>query len=158
MAASALRRGYHSLVFDGPGQGSSLYEKRLYFRSDYEVVLKAVVDFVVDRPEVDPERIVLMGRSLGGYLAPRAATGEHRFAALIADPGMYDLGELIIGRMPKALTKGLEEEPSDEHPRRSWWHRIEERAIDEVFAGMLRDPHWREFFGSRMAAHGAKSM
>lgn len=157
-AASALRRGYNSLIFDGPGQASSLYEKRLYFRPDYEVVLKAVVDFVVDRPEVDPEQIALMGRSLGGYLAPRAATGEHRFAALIADPGLYDLGELIISHVPKALTKGLEEEPSEEDTQRSWWHKIEERAVDEIFAGMLRDPHWREFFGSRMAAHGAKSM
>jgi hypothetical protein len=31
-------------------------------------------------------------------------------------------------------------------------------AVDEVFADMLADPHRREYFGSRMATHGARSM
>jgi hypothetical protein len=31
-------------------------------------------------------------------------------------------------------------------------------AVDEVFAGMLADPHRREYYGSRMATFGANSM
>ena len=38
---------------------------------------------------MEPARIALMGISLGGYLAPRAAAFEHRLAALIADDGLY---------------------------------------------------------------------
>jgi dienelactone hydrolase len=142
-AAPALRRGYSALLFDGPGQASSLYEKRLYFRPDYEVVLKAVVDYAVSRPEVDAERIALIGRSFGGLLAPRAATGEHRFAALIADPGQYDLGEIARSSMPKDVVVMVE---------------ADDLAVDEVFAGMLADPHRREYYGSRMATFGANSM
>src|SRR5919199_2087190 len=142
-ATPALRRGYSALLFDGPGQASSLYEKRLYFRPDYEVVLKAVVDYAVSRPEVDVKRIALLGRSFGGFLAPRAATGEHRFAALIADPGQYDLGEIARSRMPKEVVAMVE---------------ADDPAVDEVFASMLADPHRREYFGSRMATHGARSM
>jgi dienelactone hydrolase len=142
-AAPALRRGYSALLFDGPGQASSLYEKRLYFRPDYEVVLKAVVDYAVSRPEVDAERIALIGRSFGGLLAPRAATGEHRFAALIADPGQYDLGEIARSSMPKDVVAMVE---------------ADDPAVDEVFAGMLADPHRREYYGSRMATFGANSM
>lgn len=142
-AAPALRRGYSALLFDGPGQASSLYEKRLYFRPDYEVVLKAVVDYAVSRPEVDAQRIALVGRSFGGFLAPRAATGEHRFAALIADPGQYDLGEIATRRMPKEVVAKVE---------------ADDPAVDGVFAGMLADPHRREYFGSRMATHGTNSM
>jgi dienelactone hydrolase len=142
-AAPALRRGYSALLFDGPGQASSLYEKRLYFRPDYEVVLKAVVDYAVSRPEVDAERIALIGRSFGGLLAPRAATGEHRFAALIADPGQYDLGEIARSSMPKDVVAMVE---------------ADDLAVDEVFAGMLADPHRREYYGSRMATFGANSM
>jgi hypothetical protein len=35
----------------------------------------------------------LSGWSLGGYLAPRAASGEHRLAARIADPGQWSIAE-----------------------------------------------------------------
>jgi dienelactone hydrolase len=68
-----------------------LYEKGLVFRHDYEAVFGAILDFAVERAEVDRERIVLSGRSFGGYLAPRAACFERRARAVIADPGQYDL-------------------------------------------------------------------
>ncbi|SHF68131.1 Alpha/beta hydrolase family protein [Kaistia soli DSM 19436] len=85
-AVAASRRGYHSLIFDGPGQGGMLYEHGLPLRPDWETVIGAVVDVMVDHPLVDPTRIALNGWSLGGYLAPRAAACEPRLAALIADP------------------------------------------------------------------------
>jgi hypothetical protein len=43
-------------------------------------------------PEVDGKRMALMGRSWGGYLAQRAATAEHRVAAVISDAGQFDPG------------------------------------------------------------------
>ena len=86
-AVAASRRGYHSLLFDGPGQGGMLYEHGVPLRPDWEVVVKAVVDFAETLPQVDAGRIALSGWSLGGHLAPRAASGEPRIAALIADPG-----------------------------------------------------------------------
>jgi len=90
---AASRRGYHSLLFDGPGQGAMLYERGVPMRPDWEVVIKAVVDYAVTLPLVDATRIALYGWSLGGYLAPRGASGEHRLAALIADPGMWSVAE-----------------------------------------------------------------
>jgi dienelactone hydrolase len=60
------------------------------------------VDYALSRPEVDPRRIALSGTSFGGYLAPRAASGEPRLAACIADPGQYDLGEAVPSRLPLA--------------------------------------------------------
>lgn len=90
-AVAASRRGYHCLMFDGPGQGEMLYEQGIRMRPDWETVIKAVVDFVLTLPMVDPARIALSGWSLGGYLAPRAASGEHRLAACIADPGSWGI-------------------------------------------------------------------
>src|ERR671921_880189 len=72
--ATALARGYNLLLFDGPGQGRPLIEQGLVFRPDWE-------------------NVVILGWSFGGYLAPRAASGEHRLAACIADPGFWDLFE-----------------------------------------------------------------
>ena len=91
-AVAASRRGYHVLIFDGPGQGELLYEENVPMRPDWETVIKAVVDFALTLPNIDPERIALSGWSLGGYLALRAASGESRLAACIADPGIWGIG------------------------------------------------------------------
>lgn len=92
-AVAASRRGYHSLLFDGPGQGSMLYEHNIPLRPDWDVVIRAVVDFAVNYPLVDPDRIALSGWSLGGLLAPRGAADEPRIAALIADPGTWSIAD-----------------------------------------------------------------
>lgn len=92
-AVAAGRRGYHCLVFDGPGQGDVLYNQGVPLRPDWETVVTAVVDVAIGLPDVDPERIALNGWSLGGYLAPRAASGEPRLAALIADPGQWSVAD-----------------------------------------------------------------
>jgi alpha-beta hydrolase superfamily lysophospholipase len=101
-AVAASWRGYHSLLFDGPGQGAMLYEYGVPLRADWETVLKAVVDFAVGQPTVDPTRIALSGWSLGGHLAPRGASGESRITALIADPGTWSIADgfrAVIMRM-----------------------------------------------------------
>ncbi|MCX5580251.1 alpha/beta hydrolase family protein [Kaistia terrae] len=92
-AVAASRRGYHTLLFDGPGQGAMLYERGVPLRPDWEVVIRAIVDFVETLPIVDASRIALYGASLGGYLAPRGASGEARIAALIADPGTWGIAD-----------------------------------------------------------------
>ena len=89
----ALKRGYNVLIFEGPGQGGVIREQHLVFRPDWEKVVTPVVDFALTRPEFDSKRLVLMGISMGGYLAPRGAAFEHRLAALIANTGVYDMAQ-----------------------------------------------------------------
>jgi dienelactone hydrolase len=86
---AALQRGYNCLAFEGPGQGSVIRLQQLPFRPDWERVVTPVVEYLLTRPEVDPNRLILEGRSLGGYLAPRAAAFEHRLAACIAVDGLF---------------------------------------------------------------------
>ncbi|HEY1782296.1 MAG TPA: alpha/beta fold hydrolase [Roseiarcus sp.] len=103
-AVAARRRGYHSLLFDGPGQGAMLFERNIPLRPDWETVISAVVDFALTLPEVEPGKIALSGWSLGGYLSPRAASGEHRLAACIADPGQW---AMLDSFRPAAIRMGL---------------------------------------------------
>jgi pimeloyl-ACP methyl ester carboxylesterase len=97
LAAGALRRGYHVLAFDGPGQGSTVRDQGLHFRPDWEAVVTPAVDFALTLPEVDPARLVLIGTSLGGYLAARAAAFEHRLAACVLHDGVYDFNSVVDG-------------------------------------------------------------
>ena len=54
-----------------------------------------VIDYALDRKEVDVQRIGLMGISMGGYLAARAAAYEHRISACILYNGVYDGRQLL---------------------------------------------------------------
>ena len=90
-----LGRGLATLVFDGPGQGESEYD--IPIRGDYEVAVRAVIDWLEQRRDIDATRIGLWGVSLGGYYAPRAAAFEKRAKACIGLSGAYDLGDAWDG-------------------------------------------------------------
>ena len=68
-AAPALERGYNCLTFEGPGQGGVIRKNKIPFRFDWEKVVTPVLDYALDRNEVDKQRIGLIGISMGGYLA-----------------------------------------------------------------------------------------
>jgi len=117
-ATAALRRGYHVAIFDGPGQGRMLVEQGVPLRADWESIVSPVLDTLLDRPDVDADRVALMGWSLGGYLALRAASGDHRFAACVADPGLYGIREGMLARLqllavPESVLAGFPDIPHD---------------------------------------------
>ncbi len=85
-------RGMATLAFDGPGQGEAEYD--LPIRGDFEAPVKAVVDWLETRADVDPARVGCWGVSLGGYYAPRAAAYEPRVRACISISGPYDWAEI----------------------------------------------------------------
>ena len=106
----ALERGYNCLVFEGPGQGSVIRFQNLPFRPDWENVVTPVLDYALSHPEIDPHRIILLGKSLGGLLAPRAAAFEHRLAACIAVDGVYALIPTQYGKVMGNAATALSDE------------------------------------------------
>lgn len=99
-AAAGQERGYNVVTFDGPGQPAALHFDGLVFRTDWEHVVTPVLDWVLQRPGVDSGRVALLGASMGGLLAPRAAAYERRLAACIAFDGVYDMGLTVTRSMP----------------------------------------------------------
>ena len=106
--AAAVARGYNAIAFDGPGQGASLFLQHLYFRPDWEHVVTPVVDYLLTRPDVDPKRLAITGTSQGGYWVPRAVAFEHRIAAAVADPGVFDVSTSFLGNLPSNMRRLLE--------------------------------------------------
>ncbi len=99
-AIPALKRGYHCLLMDGPGQGRNLIEHGLHIRHDWEHVLGPILKRLLTYGEVDPDRLVVMGWSFGGYLASRGAAGDPRVKALVVDPGQWDQLDLLREETP----------------------------------------------------------
>jgi dienelactone hydrolase len=85
---------------DGPGHGGTLRHHKLYAPPDSERVAKAVIDYLVSRPDVDAERIGLHGSSMGGYSGPRCATAEKRIKAVAVWSGAYNLVDDIFDYYP----------------------------------------------------------
>lgn len=106
----AIRRGYHCLSVQCPGQGMALRVNGLPFRPDWENVVTPIVDVAVDLDGVDPGRIGLMGSSFGGYLAPRAVVHEKRIKTCIANPGVLQWGASLLSHLP-GLQEALDEGP-----------------------------------------------
>jgi dienelactone hydrolase len=99
-AGQYLRRGMSFVDVDGPGHGATLREKKLYAPPDSERVAKAVIDYLVTRSDVDPDRIGLHGSSMGGYSGPRCATAEKRIKAVAVWSGAYNLVDDIFDYYP----------------------------------------------------------
>jgi dienelactone hydrolase len=85
-----VQRGFNCLFIDTPGIGEALRYQKLYTRYDYERPVSAAVDYLISRHDVDPDRIGIVGSSLGGYYVSRAAAFEKRLKAAVAWGAIYD--------------------------------------------------------------------
>jgi alpha-beta hydrolase superfamily lysophospholipase len=137
---AALERGYAFAAVDGPGQGATLYDRRVVLRPDWENVVPGMFDALTNEPEVDPQQIVLVGRSFGGLIAPRGAAGEHRLAALIVDPGQFDMGPALLTQLGPI------------------GNLVHDPAADQQFQALLDQPTMKAFFEPRMTTHGVSTV
>jgi hypothetical protein len=140
----AMARGYHFFVFEGPGQGGMLYEHRVPMRADYEVPCAAAFDWLRAQEGVDPDAVAIIGRSLGGYLGPRAAAFEPRIAALVADPGQFEFASRLTKMFGSAerIQKVIDADP----------------AADAELESLREGPRNTEWWGARMATMGAATV
>lgn len=99
VAAAAHRRGYSVLTYEGPGQGAVLREQGLTMQADWEKPNAAVLDAFL-RDHIKPTKIVLLGESLGGYLAPRAAAFDPRIDGVVAYDIWFDGYAIATHKVP----------------------------------------------------------
>lgn len=93
-ARAPLQRGISVLMVDLPGQGGTIRRHQLPNRFDTEVPVGKIIDYLLTRRDIDPERIAVSGSSLGGYYAARAGSYEHRLAAVISHGAVWSVNEL----------------------------------------------------------------
>ena len=98
--AAYVARGMAYLAVDFPGQGGALRLKDLHLPPDTDRVIKAMIDYLETRQDVDATKIGLQGISMGGYGVPRAAAGESRVKVAMMSSGSYDLGADLFDYYP----------------------------------------------------------
>jgi dienelactone hydrolase len=101
MRDTLANRGISCLMIDHPGVGEALRLSGLTAIPDSERWAGAAVDYLETRADVDPEKIGMMGWSLGGYYSPRAAAYEKRFALCVAWGANHNWGELQRRRLAR---------------------------------------------------------
>jgi pimeloyl-ACP methyl ester carboxylesterase len=93
--------GYDAVLFEGPGQGSVIRRQGIPFTPAWEKPVAALLD------HFELTDVTLLGISLGGCLAPRAAAFEPRVRRVIAFDVCWDLFQAGLSTRPPPLRLAL---------------------------------------------------
>ncbi|KAB1434489.1 alpha/beta fold hydrolase [Candidatus Galacturonibacter soehngenii] len=110
--------GYNVYMFEGFGQGEVLNRCEMKMKPEWEICTKTILDYF------QLEEVTLIGISLGGYLAARAAAYEKRIKRVVLYDLIYDFYGAVLDKVPeefKNLINNLMEVPDS--PK---WKSIEE--------------------------------
>lgn len=128
-AAVLVRHGYGVLLTDARGHGDS-EGTAMDFGWYGDLDLAGALDFLATRPEVDPQRLAVLGLSMGGEEAIGAAGTDPRIRAVVAEGATHrsaaDLAWL-----------------SDEYGLRGWLQRglnWAQTAVTDVLTDASRPP------------------
>jgi len=107
IAEALASRGIAVLRVDDRGVGNSSGGETLKVSTSANFAddVRAQVDFLRERRDVDPNRIVLLGHSEGGMIAPMVAASDPRIAAIVLLAGPGKRGDAIIAYQ---VNQGLE--------------------------------------------------
>lgn len=97
--APLSERGFRVILFEGPGQGYPLKKFNMAMTPAWEKPVGAVLD------HFELEECSLLGISLGGCLATRAAANENRIKRVIADDVLEDLFGCLCNRMGRGKAR-----------------------------------------------------
>lgn len=102
VARYASERGMSLLAVDLLGSGPEAEFEQIVGRSDLEMTVGHIMDYLVERQDVDPGRIAILADGCGSSFVARGIAFDDRFAAAVCDGGIWDLHEraFLIGRTP----------------------------------------------------------
>ena len=106
-ARMLIEHGYGVLLFDRRGEGASDGDGNVFGWGGTRDI-EAALDFLEERPDVDPERIGGLGLSVGGELMLQAATEDTRLAAVVSEgAGTRTLSEELVDNDANSLIWGF---------------------------------------------------
>jgi dienelactone hydrolase len=99
IAEALAARGMAVLRVDdrGVGKSSGLQTLVSATSADFADDVRAQVEYLRSRSEIDPKRIALAGHSEGGIIAPMVAASDPQIAAIVLMAGTANRGDVVLG-------------------------------------------------------------
>ncbi|MFO7286768.1 MAG: prolyl oligopeptidase family serine peptidase [Gammaproteobacteria bacterium] len=101
LAQALAVRGISTLCVDQPGTGESIRLHGFHATHEAERWATPCYEWLAARDDVLPDRVGVIGISLGGYFAPRAAAFEPRFAAGVSWGANHNWAEVQRRRLQR---------------------------------------------------------
>lgn len=92
-------QGFEVYMFEGPGQGGVMRLQGMHFTHEWEKPVGAVLDYF------GLSDVTIIGISLGGYLAPRAAAFDKRITKVVAWSVFPCFQDVIVGMQKPVIQK-----------------------------------------------------
>jgi dienelactone hydrolase len=93
VARYASDRGMSVLAVDLLGTGASARFEDVVGRSDLEATIGQIMDYLIERDDVDEHRIAILADGWSSSFVARGIAFDDRFAAAVCDGGIWDLNE-----------------------------------------------------------------
>ena len=93
VARYASERGMALLAVDLCGVGLEARFEELLGGRHLETAIGHIMDYLVERDDVDPDRIAILADGWGSSFVARGIACDSRFAAAVCDGGIWDLHE-----------------------------------------------------------------
>ena len=150
IAEALANRGIAVLRVDDRGVGLSKGGDTLKVSTSANFAddVRAQVDFLRERRDIDPNRIALLGHSEGGMIAPMVASTDKRIAAIVLLAGTGKRGDVIIAYQ---VNQGLEGDSTLTEEARVKARAEQQEAMRKAIDGdasapeSLRNPWFRYF-------------
>ena len=101
------RRGVAVLRLDDRGVGGSNLGPLTVTTQDFADDIRAGIDWLRARPEIDPSRIMIVGHSEGGIIAPMVAAADSTLAGIVIMAGSASPGSVILKRQQEYAVDSL---------------------------------------------------
>ena len=150
IAEALASRGIAVLRVDDRGVGNSkgIDTLKVSTSANFADDVRAQVDFLRERRDVDSNRIVVLGHSEGGMIAPMVAASDPKIAGIVLLAGTGKRGDAIIAYQ---VNQGLEGDPTLTEEARAKGRAEQQDAMRKAIAGdasapeAMRSP-WMRYF------------
>jgi dienelactone hydrolase len=162
MARHADERSMALLAVDLLGAGAGTAFDDIVGRSDLETAIAHVMDYLVQRDDIDANRVAILGDGGSSSFVARGIAFDDRFAAAVCDGGIWDLHErsFLHDRVgPSGTVHSLSRAARNIRcpvlipaPERGWLKAERVQELYEGLKGGRRDVTLKIFKGEETAA------